>query len=246
MKEGHEPTRRRRASEGVRAFGEKPGRLRGGQSEPPTGAGAERSGEHANRTNAVCENAFDAGIVNPPVFGPSPPWTFSALVVEPNDAERVFIASTLTSARFSVTATNNFRDARALLVPHPPFVLVTEIRLGAYNGLHLALRGRSTRPHMTVVVTSAFTDPVLQREAERLGATFVPKPMTASELLAAVYRTALCQPNPNGTVEPIRTPFERRQGERRRSVAAGVRQERRHGDRRRDITGLLFLAASHQ
>jgi CheY-like chemotaxis protein len=189
---------------------------------------------------------FEAAIVSWPVFGASPPSRFSALVVEPKDADRVFIVSTLTSAGLSVTATDNFRDAGALLVAHMPFVLVTEIRLGAYNGLHLALRGRSMRPQMTVVVTSGFPDPVLQREAERLGATFVPKPVTRAELLAAVYRTALRQPNPDGTVEPIRPPFERRHRERRQIAVAGLEQERRYGERRRDAAGLLFRAASHQ
>jgi DNA-binding NtrC family response regulator len=168
---------------------------------------------------------------------------FSALVVEPDEADREFIASTLTAARFNVTAANNFSDAKTLLVAHPPMVLVTEIRLDAHNGLQLALRGLSMRPHMMLVVTSAFMDPVLQHEAERFGATFVPKPVAASELVAAVYRTALRQPNPDGTLEPIRAPFERRQDERRhgerRRYAAVSRKERRQVDRRRGIAGLL-------
>lgn len=181
-----------------------------------------------------------------PVFGVSPPSGFSALVVEPKEADRESIVSTLTSAGLSVTATDNFSDARALLVAQLPLVLVTEIRLGAYNGLHLALRGRSMRPYMTVVVTSGFPDAVLQREAERLGATFVPKPVTTPELLAAVYRTALRQPTPDGTVQPVRPPFERRHRERRQIAVSGLEQERRHEERRRDVAGLLFLAASRQ
>jgi len=169
---------------------------------------------------------------------------FSALVVEPNQADRMFTASTLTAARFNVTAVDNFSDAKSLLVAHPPMLLVTEIRLEAYNGLHLVLRGLSKRPHMMVVVTSAFMDPVLRLEAERLGATFVPKPVAASELVAAAYRTALGQPNPDGTLEPIRAPFERRQrerrqGDRRRNSAVDGRGDRRGGDRRRDIASLL-------
>lgn len=167
----------------------------------------------------------------------------SALVVEPDEASRVFIASTLTAARFNVTAANNFNDAKALLVAHPPMVLVTEIRLDAHNGLHLALRGRSIRPHMMVVLTSAFIDPVLQQEAERFGATFIPKPVAESELVAAVWRTALRQANPDGTFELIRAPFERRLGERRhgerRRNPAASRKERRNRDRRRRLAGLL-------
>ncbi len=172
----------------------------------------------------------------------------SALVVEPNEDDSAFIASTLTAARFNVTAVNNFNDATSLLVAHPPLLLVTEIRLQAHNGLHLALRALSMRHHMMVVVMSAFMDPVLQHEAERFGATFVPKPVAASELVAAVYRTALGQPNPDGSLEPIRAPFERRLGDRRlgdrrlgdrRQSAVIGKGGRRQGARRRDIAGGL-------
>jgi len=172
------------------------------------------------------------------------PLPFSALVVEPNEDDRAFIASTLTAARFNVTAANNFSDATSLLVANPPMLLVTEIRLQAHNGLHLALRGLSMNPHMMVVVMSAFMDPVLQHEAERFGATFVPKPVAASELVAAVYRTALGRPNPDGSLEPIRAPFERRHGDRRlgdrrQNFAVIGQGGRRQGDRRRDIAGVL-------
>ena len=157
----------------------------------------------------------------------------TALVVEPNDSDMVFITSALTAAGFTVTGTNNFKDARALLVEAPPGSLITEIRLGAYNGLQLAFLGKWTKPHMTIVLTSAYPDPVLQRDAERMGATFVLKPARAQELVAAVYRTALRRPNPDGTFEPIRPPFERRQANRRQPPLSGfVEVERRRDERR--------------
>jgi DNA-binding response OmpR family regulator len=160
----------------------------------------------------------------------------TALIVEPNVSDMALIKSALTSAGFIVTGTDNFKDAGALLIEAPPSMLVTEIRLGAYNGLQLAYRGKSVRPPMTIVLTSAYRDPVLQRDLERIGATFVLKPVTPRDFIAAVYRTALRQPNSEGTLEPVQPPFERRQTERRRSSAEGLLDvERRKTDRRHQV-----------
>ena len=158
-----------------------------------------------------------------------------ALVVEPNPSDIEVIASTLRSAGFTVTVTDNFKDAKALLDEAPPGVLVTEIRLGAYNGLQLAYRGKSAKPTMTIVLTSGYPDPVLQRDAERIGATFVLKPVTAREFIAAIYRSALRQPKPDGTFEPVRPPFERREADRRgeSSIKQFLDVERRRTERRR-------------
>ena len=51
-----------------------------------------------------------------------------------------------------------------------PDLLITELRLGEYNGLHLALRAQA-QSVPTIVIGHA--DPVLQREAVNLGASYV-------------------------------------------------------------------------
>jgi DNA-binding response OmpR family regulator len=163
------------------------------------------------------------------------------LVVEPDHVDRVLVHSALASAGFEVTTTNNYDDAHAVLVARPPLVLVTTIRLGAYNGLHLALRGRAENPAMVVIVTSSVPDPVLQRDAEEIGATFVLKPVAERDLLAAIYRTALRRPAADGTLEPVRPPFERRRAERRR-FQAGIAADRRQAERRRDLARILLHA----
>jgi len=134
-----------------------------------------------------------------------PPST--ALVVEPNAPDMVLVTSILTSAGFLVTGADNFKAGGSLLIEAPPSLLVAEIRLGAYNGLQLAYRAKSVSPHITIVLTSAYPDPVLRRDVERMGATFVLKPVTGRDLLAAIYRTALRQPGPDGTLEVVQPPF---------------------------------------
>jgi len=157
------------------------------------------------------------------------PW---ALVVEPVEADRTLIVFGLTSAGFRVAAADGFSEARVRLVTQAPTVLVTTVRLGAFNGLQLVLRGRSIRPDMTVLVTADPADTLLRPEVEAAGATFVSKPLQTPELLAALYRTALRQPRPDGTLEPVRPPFERRSRERRRGAAGTLEQDRRRAERR--------------
>jgi CheY-like chemotaxis protein len=168
---------------------------------------------------------------------------FSALVVEPNELDLVVMVSALSGAGFTVSATDNYPDAKGLLMTHPPLVLVTEVRLGAYNGLQLALRASAAPTRVTVIVTSGYPDSVLQRDAEHAGATFVEKPLDARELMAAIYRTALRRPDAAGVLQPIRPPFERRRVDRRHG-GEPVAIERRLVNRRRDIPGLLVRAAA--
>ena len=165
---------------------------------------------------------------------------FSALVVEPREVDKVLIVYALTSIGFRVTVTDNFRDARDLLVKNPPFAIITEVRLGEFNGLQLALRARWMHPNMPVLVTSDVSDLVLRREAEDAGATFLVKPLTTTDLLAALHRTALRHPKLDGTVEPVRPPFERRRRERRHTERVFELERRGDDQRRRDPAERLF------
>jgi DNA-binding NtrC family response regulator len=167
----------------------------------------------------------------------------SALVVEPNGSDMALIKSALISIGFTVIGVDNFKDAGGLLIEAPPIVLVSEIRLGAYNGLQLAYRGKSVWPPMTIVLTSAYRDLVLQRDIERMGATFVLKPVAARDFVAAVYRTALRRPNLEGAFEPVQPPFERRETERRQSPTdATTDGERRRTERRHAVTLVARLS----
>ena len=169
---------------------------------------------------------------------------FPVLVVDPDPADRIFVITALTAAGFSVRAADNYHEAKALLVATRPLILLTEVRLGAFNGLQLALRARAGTPKIPVVVLSAWHDKVLQRDAESTGATFAVKPLTREELLAAVYRTALRSSLPTDVEEPIRPPFERRQVQRRSSAIKGVEIERRLAQRRGDAISLLISSSA--
>ena len=82
-----------------------------------------------------------------------------------------------------VVACRTFEDARDKLLTEQFDVLVTDVRLGAFNGLQLAVIARDKDRDIGIIVFSGFDDPVLRGEAARLGASYVVKPVTSEQLL---------------------------------------------------------------
>lgn len=158
--------------------------------------------------------------------------TLTAIVVEPTLADIWFAVSGLADQGFHVTVAEGFLEARTLIDKNAPALLITDLRLQEYNGLHLVLRGKAVRPDMAALVLSSVADSVLQAEAERMQATFVLKPTTRQEFLAAVYRTLYRSAD---DASPIRPRFERRTAERRAPAGATQDLERRVAERRRSL-----------
>ena len=82
-----------------------------------------------------------------------------------------------------VVACRSFEEARSRLLSEDFDAMVTDVRLGAFNGIQLAVIARDRNRSMAIVVFSGFDDPVLREEAAHLGATYVVKPVTAEHLL---------------------------------------------------------------
>ena len=82
-----------------------------------------------------------------------------------------------------VVAHSSFEQARRALQTTHFDALITDVRLGAFNGLQLAVISRDTYPDIRLIVFSGFDDPVLRTEAEHVGATYVVKPVTGAKLL---------------------------------------------------------------
>ena len=92
--------------------------------------------------------------------------------------ERSFI-----EAGEDVVAHDSFEEARRALQTTQFDALITDVRLGAFNGLQLAVISRDTYPGIRLIVFSGFDDPVLRTEAEHVGATYIVKPVTGAKLL---------------------------------------------------------------
>jgi DNA-binding response OmpR family regulator len=111
----------------------------------------------------------------------------SVLVVAPTAAIASSVFAWLTDAGYAPIVVRSFGAGKQYLEEHPA-LLISEVRLGEYNGLHLALRAQA-RQIPTVLVGQP--DMVLQREAAQLDALYLTPPVTAQELLSSLEPIAL-------------------------------------------------------
>lgn len=85
-----------------------------------------------------------------------------------------------------VEACSTFEAGRRALRSGRFDALITDVRLGAFNGLQLAVIARDEQPHIRIIVFSGFEDPVLRSEAAAVGADYLVKPVTGTELVAVL------------------------------------------------------------
>src|SRR5262249_35874072 len=71
-----------------------------------------------------------------------------------------------------VEFTSEFSIARRSLMQRPPDLLATNLRLGAYNGLHLVYLARTAAPRSRSVVYTGSIDLTLLEEGQSSGAFF--------------------------------------------------------------------------
>ena len=109
------------------------------------------------------------------------------LIVDP-DPEALLAAQVAVQDLAEVETCSNFREARARLASNPPDLLVTNIRLERFNGLHLVYvaAGSATR----CLVYANQHDPVLAREVVSAGA-FYERADRLPRVLAAYARAIL-------------------------------------------------------
>lgn len=135
----------------------------------------------------------------------------SVVVVDGNARDRTSTVTLLEAAGYRVRSARSFDEAKTLLAAECPDLLITDLRLGQYNGLHLVLRTRNAYPEMAALVTSRVADPVLEAEAARQHAQFIMSPLTATQLLQAVASSlGSVGAKPAATdegIQPVKTPI---------------------------------------
>jgi DNA-binding NtrC family response regulator len=98
--------------------------------------------------------------------------SYRALVAVPGTARSAATRDVFSRAGFDAVAVTSFDDALQALRAWRPDLLATEVRLGDYNGLHLALRAHDLYPELPILVIGSDRDGA--SEAEHFGATFLP------------------------------------------------------------------------
>jgi DNA-binding response OmpR family regulator len=105
-----------------------------------------------------------------------------AFVVDADVAELRKTEHALEEAGFVVMTADSFAQAKALLASMTPEIVIADIKLQAYNGLHLAALCAVWRPGTPFIATHSTYDAVLDADAKRLSAAYVVKTSTREEL----------------------------------------------------------------
>jgi len=96
----------------------------------------------------------------------------TVLLVNADPEERVAHTTALAAIADRVYAAGTFAQAKSALREGHPDVLVTQVRLGEFNGIHLALWGRQRLPALRCVIGGQ-SDPNLEADAHAAGVTFL-------------------------------------------------------------------------
>lgn len=105
------------------------------------------------------------------------------LLVEDDRATRVGLTELLRGAGYGVMAVGAFEEASRALRASPPDLLITDVRLGPFNGLQLVISSPTPIP---AIIITGFADPVLESDARRRGAEYILKPVDPAALLRLV------------------------------------------------------------
>lgn len=108
------------------------------------------------------------------------------LVVHADQVALQRLQSILENQGFAIAAVASFTDARDLFDTACPDLLIADIRLDAFNGLHLAVRARLDLPSLPIIITHNRFDAVLEKETHDLGATYVVNPLDNPSFLRSV------------------------------------------------------------
>ena len=114
---------------------------------------------------------------------------YRVLVIDDDENALSGIAEMLRGADHHVTCSSSYEDAKTLLAVGTYDLLVTDVRLRSFNGLHLVMKVRAESPEMAVVIMTGYDDALMELEARRYRAEFIRKPIRSAELMEVVARS---------------------------------------------------------
>jgi DNA-binding NtrC family response regulator len=154
--------------------------------------------------------------------------TFVILVVDTRVAARRRVADSIRRAGYEVIEAASFDEAKRSLIARRPALVISSVRLAAFNGLHLVHLGRLAQPKLGAIIFSSGADAMLQVEAERVGASILQEPVPTATLLSLIDRMLDQDPDSSSDLRLA----DRRSGERRGQAEMAFVPERRMSERR--------------
>jgi DNA-binding NtrC family response regulator len=111
------------------------------------------------------------------------------LLVDDDPAALSGLAALLREEGYLIRRAASFQEAKDLLTTEPHQLLITDVRLGSFNGLQLVAYARLHNPGLPVIVATGYDDPVIGEDARRLGALYISKPIVPVDFLDLVAKT---------------------------------------------------------
>ena len=113
---------------------------------------------------------------------------YRILVLDDDEHALSGIVELLRDAGHPVTGAATYDAAKRLLGVSEFDLLVSDVRLRSFNGLHLVKQSRNDHPDMAVIIITGYEDPLIDLEAHRYHAELVRKPIQTAEFLNSVNK----------------------------------------------------------
>jgi CheY-like chemotaxis protein len=114
---------------------------------------------------------------------------YRILVLDDDEAALAGIVELLRDGGYAVTPAETYEGAKRLLALEGYDLLISDIRLRGFNGLHLVRQLYRDRPEMGLVIITGYDEPMIEFEAGRYGAEFIRKPIKPAEFMETIART---------------------------------------------------------
>jgi DNA-binding response OmpR family regulator len=111
---------------------------------------------------------------------------YRILVLDDDSNTLSGIVEILRDADYQVTGAATYDAAKRLLAIGSYDLFITDVRLRGFNGLNLVRQMTGDYPEMAIIIMTGFDESMMEIEANRYGATFLPKPISPASLLHTV------------------------------------------------------------
>lgn len=106
---------------------------------------------------------------------------YRILVLDDDEHALSGIVDLLRDAGHNVTGAAAYDAAKRLLAVGPFDLLISDVRLRSFNGLHLVMQTRTDHPETAIIIITGYEDPLIDLEASRYHADLVRKPIRPAE-----------------------------------------------------------------
>jgi DNA-binding response OmpR family regulator len=106
---------------------------------------------------------------------------YRVLVLDDDEHALTGIVELLRDAGHHVTGAATYDAAKRLLAVSAFDLLVSDVRVRSFNGLHLVMQTRADHPETAIIIITGYDDPLIDLEAHRYHADLIRKPIRPAE-----------------------------------------------------------------